>query len=74
LEEGDGLSVRTFEAFIQWLYVGEIRFNSNDRREKVLDAIELARVGDMWTVPELGAPTALYIKQIILSGDFEEFN
>lgn len=67
LEEGDGLSVCTFEAFIQWLYAGEINFNAKDRSERILNAIELARVGDMWTVPELEAPVAQYIKQIILS-------
>ncbi|CAI7621956.1 unnamed protein product [Penicillium manginii] len=74
LKEGDGLSVHTFEAFIQWLYAGKIQFNVNDCSEKILSAIELARVGVMWDVPKLRAPIALYIKEVILSGPYKIYN
>ncbi|KAJ5980093.1 hypothetical protein N7481_007391 [Penicillium waksmanii] len=74
LEEGEGLSVRTFNALIQWLYTGEVKFNVKDRSEKILDAIELARVALMWNVSDLESPTAEYIKRIILRNDFQNFS
>ncbi|CRL26906.1 BTB/POZ fold [Penicillium camemberti] len=51
LQEIDGvLSIQSFEALLQWIYLRIIRFDLESPREKLSAAIELARLAGMYGI------------------------
>lgn len=66
LQEGDGVSVKSFELFLRWLYTGQLELHLKLPSRRILAAIELSRVGNTWLVPEVEEFAAQYIKRTIL--------
>jgi hypothetical protein len=79
LKEVDGVSVRSFEAFIQWLYSGIVEFDIKDPAEHLSAAIELTRFAERYKIvrwesrvllkPQLGLQTLMCgcVEDIILA-------
>jgi hypothetical protein len=68
LEEVEGvLSAQSFEALLQWLYLGRVKFDLELPEDQVSAAIELARLADMCLIPGLEDPMARYIKDILIA-------
>ncbi|KAJ5133723.1 hypothetical protein N7448_001254 [Penicillium atrosanguineum] len=61
------LSLRSFEMLLQWLYIGNITYYSEDAGARISALIELARLADMCAVHALEAATAKFIKDLILT-------
>lgn len=51
---------------LQWLYIGDITYYSEDTGAQISALIELARLADMCAVHTLEAATADFIKKLIL--------
>ncbi|KAJ5493929.1 hypothetical protein N7463_010016 [Penicillium fimorum] len=68
LEEVEGVvSVRSFEALIQWLYLRRIQFDCEDPEDQISSAIELVRLADMYNITGMESQMAQYIKAILVS-------
>lgn len=68
LNEMEGvISVRGFEALIQWLYIRRIHFDSKEPGDQVSAAIELVRLADMCNMTGMEFEVAQYIKNILAS-------
>ncbi|KAJ5097276.1 hypothetical protein N7456_007997 [Penicillium angulare] len=66
-EMEDVLSVRSLEAFLQWLHLRSIKFDIKDPTENISAAIELARLGDKYDIREMETTISEYIKEILVT-------
>ncbi|CAG8111081.1 unnamed protein product [Penicillium nalgiovense] len=68
MKEVEGVvSVRSFEALMQWLYIRRVHFDSKAPGDQVSAAIELARLADMCNITGVGHEMARYIKDILVA-------
>jgi hypothetical protein len=61
------VSARSFEAFLQWLYLGRVKFNIEDPKDHISALIELARLLDMLYISETKLDLAGRIKELLVS-------
>lgn len=66
LQEADGLTVQSFEAFLRWLYTGKLESGCETPSKNILAAINLSRVAAMWLVSELEPLISNHIKSIMM--------
>lgn len=59
------LSVRSFTALLGWLYWHKVQFSAPEPEEKISAAIELSRLAEMCSIPDLGIQMAQYIKDVL---------
>lgn len=68
LKEIEGVvSSRSFELFLQWLYLGHIILGEENLEDKISAIVEFARFADMLGVTNLESELAEYIKTAVLS-------
>ncbi|KAJ5902884.1 hypothetical protein N7495_003412 [Penicillium taxi] len=73
LEEVEGVvSVRSFEALIQWLYMCRVQFDSEDPEDQISTIIELVRFADMCNITGMESQMAQYIKDILVASPKDE--
>ncbi|KAL2861064.1 BTB/POZ domain-containing protein [Aspergillus lucknowensis] len=61
------VSVQSFEAFLQWLYLRKIKFEITEPEQQISAMIELARFADMCIVTEMEARIARQLKKLLLA-------
>ena len=75
LEEIEGVvSVRSVEAFLQWLYHQTVTFDEQDPKGQISAAIELARLADMCNVTELESQMARFIRELLIANYKVSYN
>lgn len=68
LEEVEGVvSVRSFEALIQWIYLRKVQFDSKGPEDQISATIELVRLADMCSITGMETQMAQYIKDILVA-------
>ncbi|KAL2831918.1 hypothetical protein BJY01DRAFT_226299, partial [Aspergillus pseudoustus] len=68
LQDIEGVvSVQSLEAFLQWLYVRKIKFETTEPEHQISAMIELARFTDMCIVTKMEAQIALRLKKLLLA-------
>ncbi|KAJ5651577.1 uncharacterized protein N7484_005300 [Penicillium longicatenatum] len=74
LEEVEGVvSVQSLEAFLQWLYLGRIKFDLDKPEHHIAAAIELARFADMCDTAGMESQICRYIKDILIANPCPEY-
>lgn len=68
LEEVEGIvSVQSLEAFLQWLYLGKIKFDLGEPKHHIAATIELARFADMCNITGMETQIGRYLKDILIA-------
>ncbi|KAJ5628274.1 hypothetical protein N7490_010502 [Penicillium lividum] len=68
LQELEGVvSVQSFEALIQWLYLRRIQFDCEGPEDQISAAIEFVRLADMCHIVGIESQMARYIKDILIA-------
>lgn len=68
LEEVEGVvSVRSFEALIQWIYLRGIQFDSEGLEDQIPATIELVRLADICNITGMESQMARYIKDVLVT-------
>jgi hypothetical protein len=63
LKEMEGVvSVHSFEALIQWLYLRRLQFDCQGPENQISASIELARLADMCNITGIESQMVQYIK------------
>lgn len=66
LDKVEGVvSAQSFEALLQWLYLGRVKFELMVPEDQISAAIELARFADMCQITGLESEMARYIEEIL---------
>ncbi|CAG8328027.1 unnamed protein product [Penicillium salamii] len=68
VEEVEGVvSVRSFEALIQWIYLRRTQFDSASPEDQISATIELVRLADMCNITGIESQMARYIKDVLIA-------
>lgn len=74
LEEVEGIvSVQSFEAFLQWLYLGKFKFDLDEPEHHIAATIELARFADMCNVTGMQIQIGRYPKDILIASPCPDY-
>lgn len=61
------VSIHSFKRLLQWLYRGEVKFDSGSAQDKISGIIEFSRLADMFNIRGMESTMGHHIKQLLIS-------